>query len=331
MSADVAEKKTRTLKWDAATLAPLAGLAFVLLLAAITTPNFYSPEVLRIVLFQAGIIGVAALGQTLVLLVGGIDLSIGGVASLTSVILAMYTAGDDSRLLVGILFCIIAGTAVGLLNASLVVLRNVPPFVATFATFVLLQGVIIAWTRGAPSGRIPAGLGWLGTGRIFEIPVALIAFAVLSAIVGLVLGCSAAGRRVYAVGLNQDAARMSGIRTGMVIAVAYIVASLSGVLAGLINAGYIGFVDAALVGSMNLNSVAAAVIGGIALTGGRGRIRQTVIGTLLLACLLTWLIQLGASGGAQLVFTGGVILLAVVLQNGKQTLRALSITKKGKS
>lgn len=331
MSADVAEKKTRKLKWDAATLAPLAGLAFVLLLAAITTPNFYSPEVLRIVLFQAGIIGVAALGQTLVLLVGGIDLSIGGVASLTSVILAMYTAGDDSRLLVGILFCIIAGTAVGLLNASLVVLRNVPPFVATFATFVLLQGVIIAWTRGAPSGRIPAGLGWLGTGRIFEIPVALIAFAVLSAIVGLVLGRSAAGRRVYAVGLNQDAARMSGIRTGMVIAVAYIVASLSGVLAGLINAGYIGFVDAALVGSMNLNSVAAAVIGGIALTGGRGRIRQTVIGTLLLACLLTWLIQLGASGGAQLVFTGGVILLAVVLQNGKQTLRALSITKKGKS
>jgi len=330
MSVDTAVKQRR-LRLDAATLAPLAGLAFVLVLAAITTPNFYSPEVLRIVLFQAGIIGVAALGQTLVLLVGGIDLSIGGVASLTSVILAMYTAGDDSRLLIGILFCIVAGTAVGLLNASLIVLRNVPPFVATFASFVLIQGVIIAWTRGAPSGRIPAGLGWLGTGRIFEIPVALIAFALLSVIVGLVLGRSAAGRRVYAVGLNADAARMSGIRTGMVIAVAYIIASLSGVLAGLINAGYIGFVDAALVGSMNLDSVAAAVIGGIALTGGRGRIRQTVIGTLLLASLLTWLIQLGATGGAQLVFTGGVILLAVALQNGKQTLRALAITKKGKS
>jgi len=330
MSADTAVKQRR-LRLDAATLAPLAGLAFVLVLAAITTPNFYSPEVLRIVLFQAGIIGVAALGQTLVLLVGGIDLSIGGVASLTSVILAMYTAGDDSRLLIGILFCIVAGTAVGLLNASLIVLRNVPPFVATFASFVLIQGVIIAWTRGAPSGRIPAGLGWLGTGRIFDIPVALIAFALLSVIVGLVLGRSAAGRRVYAVGLNADAARMSGIRTGMVIAVAYIIASLSGVLAGLINAGYIGFVDAALVGSMNLDSVAAAVIGGIALTGGRGRIRQTVIGTLLLASLLTWLIQLGATGGAQLVFTGGVILLAVALQNGKQTLRALAITKKGKS
>ena len=197
MSVDTAVKQRR-LRLDAATLAPLAGLAFVLVLAAITTPNFYSPEVLRIVLFQAGIIGVAALGQTLVLLVGGIDLSIGGVASLTSVILAMYTAGDDSRLLIGILFCIVAGTAVGLLNASLIVLRNVPPFVATFASFVLIQGVIIAWTRGAPSGRIPAGLGWLGTGRIFEIPVALIAFALLSVIVGLVLGRSAAGRRALA-------------------------------------------------------------------------------------------------------------------------------------
>lgn len=330
MSTDVAAPKRR-LRWDAATLAPLAGLAFVLVLAAVTTPNFYSPEVLRIVLFQAGVIGVAALGQTLVLLVGGIDLSIGGVASLTSVVLAMYTAGDDSRLLVGILLCILAGTAVGLLNASLIVLRNVPPFVTTFASFVLIQGIIIAWTRGAPSGRVPPALGWLGTGRIFEVPVALIAFALLSIVAGTVLGRSAAGRRVYAVGLNADAARMSGVRTRLVIAACYVLASLSGVLAGLINAGYIGFVDAALVRNMNLDSVAAAVIGGIALTGGRGRIRQTVIGTLLLACLLTWLIQLGASGGAQLVFTGGVILLAVALQNGKQTLRALAITRKGKS
>jgi len=330
MSSDVAAPPRRRLRWDAATLAPLAGLAFVLVLAAITTPNFYSSEVLRLVLFQAGIIGVAALGQTLVLLVGGIDLSIGGVASLTSVILAVYTAGEDSRLLVGILLCLAAGLGVGLLNASLVVLRNVPPFVATFASFVLIQGIIIAWTRGAPSGRIPAGLGWLGSGRIFDIPVALLTFGFLALVAGTVLGRTAAGRRVYAVGLNADAARMSGVRTGLVIAVCYMIASLSGVLAGLINAGYIGFVDAALVRNMNLDSVAAAVIGGIALTGGRGRIRQTVIGTLLLACLLTWLIQLGASGGAQLVFTGAVILLAVALQNGKQTLRSFAITKKGK-
>lgn len=324
----------RRIRLDIATLAPLAGLAFVLVLAAVTTPNFYSPEVLRIVMFQAGIIGIAALGQTLVLLVGGIDLSIGGVASLTSVVLAMYTAGDNTKLLIGLLFCILAGTAVGLLNAALIVLRNVPPFVATFASFVLIQGIIIAWTRGAPSGRTPSDLSWLGTGRIFDIPVALIVFGLLALLAGTVLGRSSAGRRIYAVGLNSDASRMSGVRVGLVVASAYVLASLTGVLAGLVNAGFIGFVDAALVRSMNLDSVAAAVIGGIALTGGRGTIRQTVLGTLLLASLLTWLIQLGANGGAQLVFSGAVILLAVLLQNtslGSKLSLKTRTTKKGKS
>jgi len=314
---------------DPAALAPIAGLAFVLVLAAVTTPNFYSPEVLRLVLFQAGIIGIAAIGQTLVLLTGGIDLSIGGVASLTSVTLAIYTAGDDTKLAIGILLCALAGVAVGLLNAGLVVIRNVPPFVATFASFVLIQGIIIAWTRGAPSGRTPPALGWLGTGRIFEIPVSIVLLAVIALVAGTVLGRSTAGRRLYATGLNPDAAARSGIRVGLVIAVCYVIASLSGVLVGLINSGYIGFVDAALVGKLNLDSVAAAVIGGIALTGGRGRIWQTIVGTLLLASMLTWLIQLGAGGGAQLVFSGAVILLAVLLQNGRQSLRALIPTKKG--
>ena len=306
---------TRTAASRTSVLAPLAGLVLLLILAAVTTPGFYSPEVLRLVLFQIGVIGVAALGQTFMLLLGGIDLSISGMVSLTSVVLAMYTAGSDDRLVVGILLCIGAGILVGLLNAGLVVLRNVPPFVATFASFVLIQGVIIAWTRGAPSGRIPRGLAWLGGGRILEIPVPLILFAALALIAGIVLGRTTAGRRVYASGLNPDAARLSGIRVGLVAAVCYVIASLSGVIAGLINAGFIGFVDAALVRDLDLNSIAAAVIGGIALTGGKGRIWQTVIGVVLLAVLLTWLIQLGAGGGAQLVVSGAVILLAVWLQS----------------
>ncbi|BDI22601.1 ABC transporter permease [Herbiconiux sp. L3-i23] len=295
-------------------LAPLAGLVVVLILAAVTTPQFYSLDVLRLVLFQVGLIGIAALGQTLVLLVGGIDLSISGVMALSSVVLATYSSGDDSMLVVGVLLAALAGLVVGLVNAGLVVLRNVPPFVATFATFVLIQGVIIAWTRGAPSGRIPPSLSWLGGGRIFEIPTPLIVFAVLAIIAAVVLAKTTAGRRVYATGLNIDAARMSGVRTGLVVASCYVLSSLLGVLAGLVNSSFIGFVDSALVGNLDLDSVAAAVIGGIALTGGKGRISQTVLGVVLLSVLLTWLIQLGAGGGAQLVVSGAVILLAVFLQ-----------------
>jgi ribose/xylose/arabinose/galactoside ABC-type transport system permease subunit len=310
-------------------LPPLAGLVIVLVLAAITTPQFYSLDVMRLVLFQAGLIGIAALGQTLVLLVGGIDLSISGVMALSSVVLATYSAGSDDMLVVGVLLAAVSGLAVGLVNAGLVVLRNVPPFVATFATFVLIQGVIIAWTRGAPSGNIPPSLSWLGGGRVWGIPTPLIVFAILAIVIAVMLTRTTAGRRVYATGLNADAARMSGVRTGVVIAACYVASSLLGVLAGLVNASFIGFVDAALVGNLDLDSVAAAVIGGIALTGGRGRVSQTVIGVALLSVLLTWLIQLGAGGGAQLVVSGAVILLAVFLQGHRfrfPVLRSTSTT-----
>jgi ribose/xylose/arabinose/galactoside ABC-type transport system permease subunit len=303
-------------------VAPLAGLGIVLVLAAVTTPGFYSGDVLRLVLFQAGFIGVTAVGQTLVLLIGGIDLSIGAVVGLTTVIVATYTAGEDARLGTAVLLALLAGLAVGMVNGLLVVRRQVPAFVATFATFVLVQGVITAWTRGAPSGSIPGALSPLGTGRFLGVPVPAWVFLVLAVVTGVVLSRTGLGRRLYATGANERATRLSGVRTGWIIAGCYVASALVAVLAGLISAGYIGYVDARLSRSLDLNSVAAAVIGGIALTGGRGRIGQTVAGVALLAVLLTWLRQLGAGPGVQLAVSGAVILLAVWLQSSGWTVRS---------
>lgn len=303
-------------------LAPLAGLVVILLLAAVTTPGFYSGGVLQLVLFQIGLIGVTAVGQTLVLLVGGIDLSIGAVIGLTTVIIAEYSQGDGERLGAAVLLALAAGAVVGLLNGLLVVRRQVPAFVATFATFVLVQGVITAWTRGAPSGTIPGELSPLGTGRWLGIPVPTWVFLVVALVAGVVLARSGLGRRLYATGANARATALSGVRTGWIVAGCFVASALLAVLAGLINAGYIGYVDARLSRSLDLNSVAAAVIGGIALTGGRGRIGQTVAGVALLAVLLAWLRQLGAGAGAQLVVSGAVILLAVWLQSSGWTARS---------
>jgi ribose transport system permease protein len=305
-----------------ALLAPLAGLGVVLVLAAVTTPGFYSADVLRLVLFQAGLIGVTAVGQTLVLLVAGIDLSIGAVIGLTTVVVASYTIGDGARLGTGILLAVGAGLAVGMVNGLLVVRRHVPAFVATFATFVLVQGVITAWTRGAPSGNIPGALSPLGIGRFLGVPVPAWVFLGVALVAGMVLGRTGLGRRIYATGANARATALSGVRTGWVTAGCYLASALLAVLAGLINAGYIGYVDARLSRSLDLNSVAAAVIGGIALTGGRGRIGQTVAGVALLAVLLTWLRQLGAGPGVQLAVSGAVILLAVWLQKSGWTVRS---------
>ena len=303
-------------------LAPLAGLGLVLLLAAVTTPGFFSGDVLRLVLFQAGLIGVTAVGQTLVLLVAGIDLSIGAVVGLTTVIVASHTLGDDARLGSGILLALAAGLAVGVVNGLLVVRRQVPAFVATFATFVLVQGAITAWTRGAPSGNIPEALSPLGAGRLLGVPAPAWVFIGVALVAGVVLSRTGLGRRIYATGSNARATALSGVRTGWVIAGCYVASALLAVVAGLISAGYIGYVDARLSRSLDLNSVAAAVIGGIALTGGRGRIGQTVAGVALLAVLLTWLRQLGAGPGVQLAVSGAVILLAVWLQSSGWTVRS---------
>lgn len=302
-------------------VAPLSGILVVLVLAAITTPGFFSDGVLRLILFQAGLIGVTAVGQTLVLLVAGIDLSIGAVIGLTTVIVASYSAGDDGRLWTAVLLALAAGLAVGLVNGLLVVRRQVPAFVATFAAFVLVQGAITAWTRGAPSGTIPDALSPLGTGQWLGIPTPAWVFLAIAALAGVVLGRTGLGRRVYATGANQRATALSGVRTGWVIIGCYVASALLAVVAGLINAGYIGYVDAQLARSLDLDSVAAAVIGGIALTGGRGRIGQTVAGVALLAVLMAWLRQLGAGAGAELMVSGAVILLAVWLQSGGWTVR----------
>jgi ribose transport system permease protein len=310
-----------------ALLAPLTGLVLVLLLAAITTPGFFSGGVLRLVLFHAGLIGITAVGQTLVLLIGGIDLSIGAVIGLTTVIVASYSVGEDGRLGTAVLLALAAGLGVGLLNGLLVTRRLVPAFVATFASFVLVQGVVTAWTRGAPSGTIPGALSPLGTGRWLGIPVPAWVFLLVAVVAGVVLSRTGVGRRIYATGANARATALSGVRTGGVVTGCFVASALLAVVAGLINAGYIGYVDAQLSRSLDLDSVAAAVIGGIALTGGRGRIGQTVAGVALLAVLLAWLRQLGAGAGAQLVVSGAVILLAVWLQSSGWTARSPRRTK----
>jgi ribose/xylose/arabinose/galactoside ABC-type transport system permease subunit len=298
-----------------AMLAPLAGVAVVLVIAAITTPELFNRNNVTLILFLAGLIGVTAVGQTIVLLTGGIDLSIGAVIGLTTVIVASQTDGRGSALPGAIALAILGGVAVAAANSGLVLLRDVPPFVATFATFVLVQGAITASTRGAPSGDIPRALAPIGADKLAGIPVPLWIFAALAGATAVVLMRTTVGRRLYATGANRRAATLSGIRTAHVIAGAYLFSALLAVFAGLIDAAYIGHVDAQLSRSLNLDSVAAAVIGGVALTGGRGNIGQTAAGVALLAVLLVWMLELGAGVGGQLGVEGAAILLAAWIQH----------------
>src|ERR687895_182744 len=171
-----------TLRSALATYAPAIALGFALLAAAVLTPEFYSGTNLVNVLRQAAILGIVAIGQTFVLLTGGIDLSVGGVMGMSMIIAAQVSGGDDSSLLAAVVLALLMGVVVGCVNAFLVVLRYVPPFVATLATFILLEGARDAWTRGIPSGAIPDALQFLGQKNIAFIPVpAIILLAVVAA------------------------------------------------------------------------------------------------------------------------------------------------------
>lgn len=314
MTAVLDSPAARRFRIDRESIAPVAGLLVVLLLALALAPEFYRSSNLTTVGRQIAILAVIAIGQTVVLIAGGIDLSVGAVMAFGMVIVARLSSGDDGQVLVALLVALGAGVAIGLLNAFLVVVRRVPPFVATLATLILIRGVQTAWTRGVPSGSLPSFLTTLGQSTWMGVPVPLVIGAVLGAGAAFVMRSTTYGRWACSAGSNPGAARVAGVPTGAVLTIAFVVCSLFAVVGGLLLAGYVGYVDQYIGQGYDLDSIAAAVVGGAALTGGRGGIGRSIVGAATIACLLNLIVLSGADQWLQLVVKGSVIVLAVAVQ-----------------
>lgn len=287
-------------------------LAVLLFIALIVTPEIYSYETLFLILRQASQLGLVAIGETLVLLAAGLDLSVGGVIVLTSVTIAQFTGAADDKLIVSLLIAIVLGVIVGLGNGFLIMKRNVPPFVATLGMLVLIRGAQLAYTKGVPSGQVPPSLGILNQ-SIGPLPIAFIIWAGFNAIFAFVLYRTPYGRRVYAVGSNREAARLSGINVDRTVISVYILCSLMAVAAGIVLSSYVGYVDRYLGRGLDLDAIAAAVVGGTAFTGGRGSLLGTMAGVLIIQILGTMTLRLGMDIQLQLAIKGLVIIAAVAL------------------
>jgi ribose/xylose/arabinose/galactoside ABC-type transport system permease subunit len=287
-------------------------LAVLLLLAAVLTPTLYSQATLTVMLKGAAQLGIIAIGQTLVLLVAGLDLSVGAVIFLTSIVIARVSNGDDAMLLPAFAVALVFGALVGLANGLLVTKRRVPPFVATLSVFILVQGAVQAYTLGVPGGFVPEGLGVVNQSvGVFSLPVVL--WIGLNVVFAFILYATPYGRRVYAVGSNNEAARLSGLAVDRLKISAYILCSLLTVVAGIVLTGYVGYVDRFIASGLDLDAIAAAVVGGTAFTGGRGSLPGTMAGVLLIQVLSTMSLLLGLNIQAQFVIKGLVILAAVAL------------------
>ncbi|HMN28963.1 MAG TPA: ABC transporter permease, partial [Caldilineaceae bacterium] len=243
----------------------------------LVSPGVYGSNTLYLILRQASQLGLVAIGQTLVMLVGGLDLSVTGVIVLTSVVIAEVGAGQDSRILPGVLLALALGALIGLANGWLVTKRNVPPFIATLGMLVLVRGAQLAHTRGIPSGQVPEGMGLLSS-AFGPLPLSFLLWVGLTLFLGFVLQATPFGRQLYAVGANREAARLAGVATERVLITVYVLCSLLAALAGIVLSGYVGYVDRYLGRGFDLDSITAAVVGGASFAGGRGNLIGTMGG-----------------------------------------------------
>ena len=306
----------RSLSWSPGAIIRRYGvyvsLALLLVIASIISPDVYRPESLFLILRSASQLGMVAIGQTLVMLVSGLDLSVTGLLVLTSVIIAKESSGQDSAIPLVILIALVVGTVIGLTNGFLVTKRNVPPFVATLGMLVLIRGAQNVYTQGIPSGQIPNGLKVLNQ-SIGPLPISFIIWILFIVVVAFVLYRTPVGRRIYATGSNREAARLSGIPTDRYVIGVYIACSLLVVVSGVILSGYVGYVDRYLGRGFDLDSIAAAVVGGVAFSGGRGNLVASMAGVLLVQFLSSIMLVLGMDVQAQLIVKGLVVIGAVAL------------------
>lgn len=300
-------------KWSA----PIADL-IILILAAIIAPAFYNPTNLKTVAIQIAVLGIVAAGQTLVLLVRSIDLSVSAVLALGAVIVVQTTSGNSFWLSVVEAFAIAA--VIGLGNGFLISKRLVPPFIATYGMLVFIQGARLAYTKGQASGTVPELLRTISIGQVGFLPAALIIWLIVNLILIVVLRKTRLGRWIYSVGGNPSAAQYAGIRVDAVVIGAHVACSMLALFGGLVLSGYIGYVDLNLGANYNLNSIAAAIVGGTTFTGGRGNLFGTAAGVALLVLLLNLVVVLGLPIHWQFAMQGLVLVFATALQGFRQFL-----------
>ena len=286
-------------------------LFILVLLAArgIVSPRSLAPTNLLEILRQAAPLGLLAIGQTIALLIGGIDLSVSSLITLTNVIAARMMIGGDQTIPLTMVVVVAVALLVGAANGLLILFIRIPPIITTLAMGIILQGASYIYTKGAPIGNIAPGFRVIAEGHIVGLPWAMIVWAVLLALVWLLLKRMRYGRQLYATGANPQIARLSGIPHRWTIVSAYMLCSLFACFAGLMLSAYIGVASTSVGTNYDLSSIAATVIGGTTFAGGEGGMAGTVGGVLVLVLLNGLLTVLRISDAGKLMAQGAIIIL----------------------
>ncbi|KAF5881190.1 MULTISPECIES: ABC transporter permease [Rhizobium] len=314
----------------------LEGRAFFALIVIIAVFSFLSPYYFTLNNFlimasHVAIFGILAIGMLLVILNGGIDLSVGSTLGLAGCIAGFLMQGVTLTYFGVILYppvwavvvitCAL-GALVGAVNGVLIAYLKVPAFVASLGVLYVARGIALLMTNGLTYNNLggrPAlgntGFDWLGFNRLAGIPIGVIVLAVLAIVCGIVLSRTAFGRWLYASGGNERAADLSGVPVKRVKIIVYVLSGVCAAIAGLVLSSQLTSAGPTAGTTYELTAIAAVVIGGAALTGGRGTVRGTMLGAFVIGFLSDGLVIIGVSAYWQTVFTGAVIVLAVLMNS----------------
>ncbi|MEX9906746.1 ribose ABC transporter permease [Providencia rettgeri] len=297
-------------------------IALLVLIAIVSTlsPNFFTVNNLFNILQQTSVNAIMAVGMTLVILTSGIDLSVGSLLALTGAVAASMV-GAEVNALVAVAGALALGAAIGACTGVIVAKGKVQAFIATLVMMLLLCGVTRVYTDGSP---INTGFsdnadlfGWFGIGRPFGIPTPVWLMIIVFAAAWYMLHHTRLGRYIYALGGNEAATRLSGINVDRIKIVVYALCGLLAALASVIEVARLSSAQPMAGNGYELDAIAAVVLGGTSLAGGKGRIVGTLIGALILGFLNNGLNLLGISSNYQMIVKAVVILLAVLVDNKK--------------
>ncbi|PTI75647.1 ribose ABC transporter permease [Staphylococcus succinus] len=293
---------------------PFIGLILLVIIISALNSAFLEPSNLFNLLRQVSINGLIAFGMTFVILTGGIDLSVGSTLALSSAMIAiLMVSGMDSivALLIGCIF----GAILGAINGLLITIGKMAPFIATLATMTVFRGVTLVITDGNPITNLNGSYAFqlFGRGYFLGVPVPAVTMFITFIILYIVLHKTIFGRQTYAMGGNEKAAFISGIKVNKLKVMIYSLAGLMSAMAGAILTSRLNSAQPTAGMSYELDAIAAVVLGGTSLTGGKGRILGTLIGVLIIGVLNNGLNLLGVSSFYQQVVKGVVIIIAVLI------------------
>jgi len=289
----------------------LAALLLLCVVMAVLSPVFLSTQNLLNVGVQAAVVAILAFGQTFVIISAGIDLSVGSVAALTAIVTGYMASTLGVSPVLAILLGLATGMAAGLVSGVLVAFGKLPAFIATLAMLSIARGLALVLSGGVPVAQ-PTAVAWFGSTLWGWLPVPVVVMIVLGLLAAFILNRTFTGRAIYAIGGNEEAARLSGINVHRQKLIIYALAGTFSAVAGLVLAGRLASGQPQAAAGYELDAIAAVVIGGASLAGGQGRAFGTFIGALVLVVIRNGLNLLNVSSFWQQVVIGAVIALAVL-------------------